>query len=58
MLAFHMYCAPTDREAHDTARPLLNTYLQRLATAASAWDTIASNPDYSWEPNAFMGFIP
>src|SRR5206468_3937509 len=21
MLAFHMYCAPTDREAHDTARP-------------------------------------
>src|SRR4029453_3342805 len=27
MLAFHMYCAPTDREAHDTARPLLNTYL-------------------------------
>jgi alkanesulfonate monooxygenase SsuD/methylene tetrahydromethanopterin reductase-like flavin-dependent oxidoreductase (luciferase family) len=49
MLAFHMYCAPTDREAHDTARPFLNTYLQRLATAASAWDTAISK-DYQGYP--------
>jgi alkanesulfonate monooxygenase SsuD/methylene tetrahydromethanopterin reductase-like flavin-dependent oxidoreductase (luciferase family) len=49
MLAFHMYCAPADRAAHDTARPLLNTYFQRLATAASAWDTIASK-DYKGYP--------
>jgi alkanesulfonate monooxygenase SsuD/methylene tetrahydromethanopterin reductase-like flavin-dependent oxidoreductase (luciferase family) len=49
ILAFHMYCAPTDREAHDTARPLFNAYLQRLATAASAWDTTTSK-DYKGYP--------
>jgi alkanesulfonate monooxygenase SsuD/methylene tetrahydromethanopterin reductase-like flavin-dependent oxidoreductase (luciferase family) len=49
MLAFHMYCAPTDREAHDTARPLLNAYLARLATAAAAWDTTTSK-DYKGYP--------
>ena len=49
MLAFHMDCAPTDREAHDTARPILNAYLERLATAAAAWDTTTSK-DYKGYP--------
>jgi len=49
MLACHMYCAPTDREAHDTARPLLDTYLQRLVTAASDWDATTSK-DYKGYP--------
>jgi alkanesulfonate monooxygenase SsuD/methylene tetrahydromethanopterin reductase-like flavin-dependent oxidoreductase (luciferase family) len=49
MLAFHMYCAPTDREAHDAARPLLNAYLQQLVAAASAWE-VTTAKDYPGYP--------
>jgi len=54
MLAFHMYCAPTDREAHDTARPLLNAYLQQLVAAASAWD-VTTSKDYKGYPEMIAG---
>lgn len=48
MLAFHMYCAPTDEEAEATAEPLVNAYLHSLYTAASDWGTLESKdyPDY------------
>jgi alkanesulfonate monooxygenase SsuD/methylene tetrahydromethanopterin reductase-like flavin-dependent oxidoreductase (luciferase family) len=49
MLAFHMYCAPTDAEAYAMARPLLDDYLQRLVAAASGWDITASK-DYQNYP--------
>src|SRR3954471_7476266 len=37
MLAFHMLCAPTRKEAAEIAREPLNHYLQSLVRAASAW---------------------
>jgi alkanesulfonate monooxygenase SsuD/methylene tetrahydromethanopterin reductase-like flavin-dependent oxidoreductase (luciferase family) len=49
MLAFHMYCAPTDDEAQAVARPLINGYMQRLVAAASEWDVMESK-DYQHYP--------
>lgn len=49
MLAFHMYCAPTDTEAYAMARPLLDGYLQRLVAAASGWD-VTESKDYQDYP--------
>lgn len=37
MLAFHMYCAPTEDEAVRAARDPLNRYLRSLVDAAGAW---------------------
>jgi alkanesulfonate monooxygenase SsuD/methylene tetrahydromethanopterin reductase-like flavin-dependent oxidoreductase (luciferase family) len=54
MLAFHMYCAPTDEEAEAMARPLINGYLQRLLAAASGWDVTASK-DYQNYPRLIAG---
>ncbi len=49
MLAFHMYCAPTDEEAERVAEPLVNAYLHSMAEAASDWGHLksASYPNYS-----------
>jgi alkanesulfonate monooxygenase SsuD/methylene tetrahydromethanopterin reductase-like flavin-dependent oxidoreductase (luciferase family) len=49
MLAFHMYCAPTDRAAHDAARPLLTAYLEHLVAAAADWEATTST-DYRGYP--------
>lgn len=46
MLAFHMLCAPTGREAVDIARDPLNRYLKSLVAAASAWTEGLSSKDY------------
>jgi alkanesulfonate monooxygenase SsuD/methylene tetrahydromethanopterin reductase-like flavin-dependent oxidoreductase (luciferase family) len=48
MLAFHMYCAPSDAEAERVAEPLVNAYLRSLAEAASDWGhlTSVSYPNY------------
>ena len=54
MLAFHMYCAPTDGEAEAMARPLINGYLQRLLAAASEWDVTAAK-DYQHYPRLIAG---
>jgi alkanesulfonate monooxygenase SsuD/methylene tetrahydromethanopterin reductase-like flavin-dependent oxidoreductase (luciferase family) len=53
MLAFHMYCAPTDEEAQAMARPLINGYLQRFLAAASDWDTMESK-DYQKYPQLIV----
>lgn len=49
MLAFHMYCAPSDDEAERVAEPLVNAYLHSMYEAASDWDHLASAsyPNYS-----------
>jgi alkanesulfonate monooxygenase SsuD/methylene tetrahydromethanopterin reductase-like flavin-dependent oxidoreductase (luciferase family) len=49
MLAFHMYCAPTDAEAQAVARPLINGYMQRLVAAAAEWD-VTESKDYQHYP--------
>ena len=46
MLAFHMFCAATDREAAEIAREPLNGYLSSLVAAASDWTTGVSSTDY------------
>lgn len=46
MLAFHMYCAPTTKEAADVARMPLNRYLTSLCDAASAWTEGTTSKDY------------
>jgi len=54
MLAFHMYCAPTDEAAAARARPLIDGYMQRLLAAAAAWDVTASK-DYQHYPRLIAG---
>jgi alkanesulfonate monooxygenase SsuD/methylene tetrahydromethanopterin reductase-like flavin-dependent oxidoreductase (luciferase family) len=49
MLAFHMYCAPTDAEAYAMARPLIDDYIQRLLAAASDWE-VTESKDYQHYP--------
>lgn len=48
MIAFHMYCAPTDEEAFTTAEPLVNSYLHSLYEAAADWGHLTSKdyPNY------------
>ncbi len=46
MLAFHMFCAPTSKEAAEIAREPLNRYLQSLVRAASAWTEGLNSKDY------------
>jgi alkanesulfonate monooxygenase SsuD/methylene tetrahydromethanopterin reductase-like flavin-dependent oxidoreductase (luciferase family) len=46
MLAYHMFCAPTRKEAVEIARDPLNRYLKSLVKAASAWTEGMSSKDY------------
>ena len=46
MLAFHMYCTPSENEAVKTAREPLNRYLKSLVNSASDWTSGASSKDY------------
>jgi alkanesulfonate monooxygenase SsuD/methylene tetrahydromethanopterin reductase-like flavin-dependent oxidoreductase (luciferase family) len=48
MIAFHMFCAPTDEEAFATAEPLVNAYLHSLYEAAADWGHLTSKdyPNY------------
>jgi alkanesulfonate monooxygenase SsuD/methylene tetrahydromethanopterin reductase-like flavin-dependent oxidoreductase (luciferase family) len=46
MLAFHMFCAPTRKEAIEVAREPLMRYLKSLCDAASAWTEGLSSKDY------------
>ena len=46
MLAFHMFCAPSEEEAVAIARDPLNRYLKTLVTAASDWTGGSSSKDY------------
>jgi alkanesulfonate monooxygenase SsuD/methylene tetrahydromethanopterin reductase-like flavin-dependent oxidoreductase (luciferase family) len=48
MLAFHMYCAPSDAEAFQTAEPLVDAYLRSLYEAAADWGHLTSQdyPNY------------
>lgn len=46
MLAFHMFCAPTQEQAVATARDPLNRYLKSLVASASTWTEGLSSKDY------------
>ena len=46
MLAFHLLCARTDREAREIARGPLDRYLRSLVDAASDWTSGLSSVDY------------
>lgn len=46
MLAFHMLCAATEKEAREIAREPLNRYLKRLVAAASDWVEGTTSTDY------------
>ncbi len=46
MLAFHLLCARTDREARDVARAPLDRYLRSLVDAADDWTAGMSSADY------------
>jgi alkanesulfonate monooxygenase SsuD/methylene tetrahydromethanopterin reductase-like flavin-dependent oxidoreductase (luciferase family) len=46
MLAFHLLCARTDREAADIARAPLDRYLRSLVDAADDWTAGMSSADY------------
>jgi len=46
MLAFHLLCARTDREARDIARAPLDRYLRSLVDAADDWTAGMSSADY------------
>lgn len=46
MLAFHMFCAETIRQAIQIARDPLNRYLKSLVNAASDWTSGAESADY------------
>ena len=46
MLAFHMFCAPTDEEAVEIAKAPFERYLKSLVTAASDWTGGSSSKDY------------
>jgi natural product biosynthesis luciferase-like monooxygenase protein len=46
MLAFHMFCAPTEQEAASVARAPLNQYLKSIVAAASDWMSGKASRDY------------
>jgi alkanesulfonate monooxygenase SsuD/methylene tetrahydromethanopterin reductase-like flavin-dependent oxidoreductase (luciferase family) len=46
MLAFHLLCARTDREAASIARGPLDRYLRSLVDAASEWTAGMTSKDY------------
>ena len=46
MLAFHMLCHESQREAEDLARDPLNRYLRSLVDAASEWTSGVQSADY------------
>ncbi|NEQ72321.1 MAG: LLM class flavin-dependent oxidoreductase [Okeania sp. SIO2D1] len=46
MLAFHMFCAPTEEQAIAIARQPLNRYLKSLVEAASDWVKGTCSVDY------------
>ena len=47
MLAFHMFCRESSKEAVRIARDPLNRYLKALVTAASDWTTGTASKDYA-----------
>ena len=49
MIAFHMYCAPTDRQAVAEARDPINAYMRSLLEASSDW-VGGSSKDYPHHP--------
>ena len=49
MVAFHMYCAPTRKQAHDLARDRVEAYFASLIDAASGWRDTTST-DYPAHP--------
>lgn len=51
MIAFHMYCAPTDREAEDFAREPIEAYMRTLAEATDDWAAGTTSKDYPNHPN-------
>lgn len=46
MLAQHMYCAESDAEVQEIAKPALNGYLGTLVDCVSAWSSGQSTKDY------------
>ena len=50
MIAFHMYCAPTDRQAEDDARNPIEAYMKTLVDAASDWASGTTSKDYPAHP--------
>ena len=46
MLAFHMFCTESEKQAVAIARDPLNRYLKSLLEAASGWTSGASSADY------------
>lgn len=51
MIAFHMYCAQTDREAEDFAREPIEAYMRILAEATDDWAVGTTSKDYPNHPN-------
>lgn len=50
MIAFHMYCAATDKLAEDDARGPIMNYMRTLAEAAGDWDAGTTSKDYPNHP--------
>ncbi|MCW5770405.1 MAG: LLM class flavin-dependent oxidoreductase [Rhodospirillaceae bacterium] len=46
MLAFHMYCHPSQATAEQTARPLIEAYLKAVVGSASEWAEGLNSKDY------------
>ncbi len=49
-IAFHMFCAPTDRAAEDAAREPINAYMKSIADATSDWASGTMSKDYPHHP--------
>jgi alkanesulfonate monooxygenase SsuD/methylene tetrahydromethanopterin reductase-like flavin-dependent oxidoreductase (luciferase family) len=49
MIAFHMYCAPTDEKAIEFARDGVNAYIHSMVDANSEWGSVVSK-DYPHHP--------
>lgn len=50
MIAFHMYCAPTTKEAHSVAGHRVDAYLKAQYDAASDWAEGTTSKDYPNHP--------
>ena len=53
MIAFHMFCAPTDKEAEESFREPIESYMRTLVNAVADWSSGTSFKDYPNDPKAF-----
>jgi len=53
MIAFHMFCAATDKEAEASFREPIEAYMKTLVAAASDWAGGTESKDYPNHPKTF-----